>query len=723
MVACVSALLCLATGSPDVSVFPKPTSIRQQPGIISFGSIQFRGPKTAANELAYAKSNFISKPGLPIICNLELTNKGSEEGYTLQTSAHSIRIQAATSHGLFYGLQTLRQLVTDQQTLPIVTINDAPRYPWRGFMLDVSRHFFPKADIKHFLDIIAALKLNTFHWHLNDDGGWRLQIRKYPNLTQQGAYRVPADGRFDEYRGMDFPPANAKIASYGGFYTQADVREIVRYATARHINIVPEFELPGHNFAATRSYPWLICSDKLVAPYEKEYGFAFPNVFCAGKESSFRFVENVLNEVMELFPSKVIHIGGDEVDKFLWTRCDDCKQRMVEQHLDPDKPEQLESYFIARVEKYLNAHGRSIIGWDEILEGGLAPNAKVMSWRGTAGGVEAVEKGHEAVMTPWDYCYFDHSNQSLTLQTAFDYDPGAEFADPAERKKILGAQANIWTETLPTRADIESHLMPRAVAMSQSLWSQTREPFESFERRLQRATPRFYALAPKMYFAAPEPELTFVAPDVPVKVNSFAFSERALFATKNGGSPFPITGPLRLTDGDRVELGLRDHQNHWASDRSVVLCGQIVPSTPIETEPGLLAARFNGKFKSVEEFVNQPANAPQVVSDPAQSIEQKDNYGVVFQGFLKITRPGRYTIRDGSDDGSAVWLADQKVLDNDGYHGPAEKTATLELKPGLYPLKIAYFNGTEAAQLKLQIIPPGTHRPEALAGDWLRHAR
>ena len=589
-------------------------------------------------------------------------------------------------------------------------------------MLDVSRHFFGKDDIKHFLDILAALKLNTFHWHLNDDGGWRLQIRKYPNLTQQGANRVPANGDFKEYRGMDFPPPNAKIATYGGYYTQADIREIVRYATARHINIVPEFELPGHNFAATRSYPWLICSDQLIAPYQKEYGFAFPNVFCAGKESTFQFVEDVLDEVMDLFPSKVIHIGGDEVDKFLWTRCDDCKRRMIEQHLDTDKPEQLESYFVGRVEKYLNARGRSIVGWDEILEGGLAPNAKVMSWRGTEGGVEAVKKGHEAVMTPWDFCYLDHDNRSLPLETVYNYDPRAEFTNPSDQKKILGAQANIWTENLPTRASVESHLMPRAVAFSQSLWSQNREATATFTDRVRRSTSFLFSLAPSMYLEAPRPELTFAEPGVAVNVKSVAFSQLPLFASRNGSKPTPVTGPILLTAGERVEVGIQNRAGKWVSERTTIDCGQLQAVAATESEPGLLAARFDGDFSSVEQFANTPPGTRRVVLDPAQFLEQKDHYGVVFQGLLKITEAGRYTIRGASDDGSALWLGGYKILNNDGFHGMTDLAATLDLKPGMYPIKIAYFNGTEAATLKLQISRHG-QLPQPLAGNWLWHEK
>ncbi|MEQ1935191.1 MAG: beta-N-acetylhexosaminidase, partial [Fimbriimonadaceae bacterium] len=316
------------------------------------------------------------------------------EGYTLDVQAQNIDIRAFNVQGLNYGVTTLRQL-WNKTSIPCLHIEDKPRFEWRGMHLDVSRHFYPATFIKKYLDLLAEFKMNVFHWHLVDDGGWRIEIKSYPKLTSLGAWREGEQKGWD-YIKLKFAEPGGKTPTYGGFYTQQEVKEVVAYAKERGITVVPEIEMPGHTLPVLWCYPEVACQSNSVEAWKLATGMYGPNVYCAGKEASFDFIENVLDEVLELFPSDFIHIGGDEVDKRLWTDCKDCQTRISDEGLRDVLG--LQSYFVKRIEKYLNAKGRRMVGWDEILEGGLAPNATVMSWRGISGGIEAAKSGHDVVM-------------------------------------------------------------------------------------------------------------------------------------------------------------------------------------------------------------------------------------------------------------------------------------------------------------------------------------
>lgn len=423
-----------------------------------------------------------------------------EEGYRLdiaQGKPAGIVLQAQHLQGVIWGLRTLQQLAEYNQRGSLVQthIEDYPTFPYRGMHLDVSRHFFGATDIKRYIDWLSFYKFNVFHWHLCDDQGWRLEIKRYPKLTDVGAWRVD---RNEEPWRTARPQSEGEIPTYGGFYTQEEVREIVAYAKMRGVAIIPEIEMPGHSSAALAAYPDLSCSHlpQTVVPggfYPKDNS----TVYCAGNEATFRFLEGVLDEVMDLFPdAPFIHIGGDEVDKTAWKNCLLCQQRIkvlrdVNSNLgkssdgenDWSKPEErLQSYFIARMEKYLNEHGRNIIGWDEILEGGLAPNAAVMSWRGEAGGIEAAKMKHPVVMTPGSPCYFDHYQGTPsaeptafggmnTLYNVFTYNPIPKGLDTAWQKYILGAQGNVWTEFMVDFHRVGYMVLPRMLALGEVLWN------------------------------------------------------------------------------------------------------------------------------------------------------------------------------------------------------------------------------------------------------------
>ncbi len=389
-----------------------------------------------------------------------------EAGYRLGVAANGVHIEAASAAGLFYGVQTLLQLLPtgavsrSPVSIPAVQINDRPRFGWRGMHLDVGRHIYPVEFIKKYIDLLAVHKMNVFHWHLVEDQGWRIEIKRYPRLAEIGGFRIEKDGR-----------------RYGGFYTQDEIREVVAYASERFIEVVPEIELPGHCMASLAAYPEYSCTG---GPFEVgNYWGIYDDVYCAGKEATFEFLENILSEVIELFPSEFIHIGGDECPKKRWTDCPDCQRRISEEDLKDEH--QLQSYFVGRIEKFLASKGRRLVGWDEILEGGLPPDATVMSWRGIKGGVEAARAGHDVVMSPTSHCYFDYYQaeedsswgvgEYLPLEKVYSFDPVPAELTPDEALHILGGQGNVWTERMPDENRVGYMALPRMCAMAEALWS------------------------------------------------------------------------------------------------------------------------------------------------------------------------------------------------------------------------------------------------------------
>ncbi len=411
-----------------------------------------------------------------------LTASNHSEAYRLEIDSNGIEIEANSVKGVFYGLQTLLQLLPATQInndlyLPKIKIIDYPRFTWRGMHLDVVRHFFTVAQVKQYLDLMAMYKMNTFHWHLTDDQGWRIEIKKYPKLTETGAWRV--DRRAWHFN--DRPTAKlGEIASYGGYYTQGQVKEIVAYAAARMITVVPEIELPGHSAAAIAAYPFLSCKGEMQLPLTGGDYLGKSSNYCAGKEETFRFLTDVISEVMPLFPSKYFHIGGDEVEKEPWKACLACQKRIKDEQLKDEL--ELQSYFVKRIGKFIKANGKKMIGWDEILEGGLASDAVVMSWRGESGGVAAAKQRHEVIMTPGVPCYFDHYQADPetepkaiggfnSLKRVYDYEPiPAELGDSLSHF-VLGAQANVWTEYMPSFNHVMYMILPRMPTMAEVLWT------------------------------------------------------------------------------------------------------------------------------------------------------------------------------------------------------------------------------------------------------------
>ena len=498
----------------EINIVPRPVHVTALEGTFELGSsTRILVSENTRDIGAYLHDLLQAACGYPLPVTLSsdendaadtirLTTAGANaslgtEGYELTVLPGEVMLRAPHAAGLFHGIQSFRQLLPAEVgstvkvngsawMVPAVRILDWPRFPWRGLMLDTGRHMFAPSYIKRLIDLMALNKLNVFHWHLTDDQGWRIEIKKYPRLTEIGAWRAasPRPGPIDEPDGIP----------YGGFYTQEQIKEIVAYAASRFIRVVPEIEMPGHAMAALASYPELGCTG---GPYavRTSWGIA-KDVFCAGNERTLAFLEDVLGEVMALFPGEFIHIGGDECPKERWKACPKCQTAMRENGLKDE--EQLQSYFIQRVERFLNAHGRRMIGWDEILEGGLAPNAAVMSWRGMEGGLKAVCEGHDVVMSPTSHCYLDYPQSQepdeelpdwmdyISLEKAYDFEPVPANLSLVEALHVLGAQGNLWTEYILTESRAEYMTFPRTAALAEVTWSTPgSRNFQDFSHRLE----------------------------------------------------------------------------------------------------------------------------------------------------------------------------------------------------------------------------------------------
>lgn len=496
----LAAISCSGGKTDSINVIPYPNGVSLHPGSFNAAGAAFYAAPgidaTASDAIEAFRESLSAASGKESVTNAA-PGKGfsflvdsslEDEAYTLDIRRDKVTVKASSARGFMYAVQTLRQMLPAEifgsvpapekdWTIRCATVEDFPRFSYRGLHLDVARHFFSTDEVKKYIDIMAVHKMNTLHWHLTDDQGWRIEIKKYPLLTEKGSVRkstvVKKD--WDRYDGVP----------YGGFYTQEEIKDVVKYAESKGIAIIPEIDLPGHMLAALAAYPQLGCTG---GPYEVwgRWGVA-EDVLCVGKEETFTFLENVLEEVTELFPSEYIHIGGDECPKTRWAECPRCQARIKELGLKDDEnfsaEHYLQSYVTARIEKFLETKGRKIIGWDEILEGGLSPNATVMSWRGSEGGMEAAKAGHDAIMTPLSHFYFDYYQSMDTenepfgiggyipVEKVYSYEPFAEDTDAQLRGHILGIQANMWTEYISEDRHLEYMLLPRASALSEVQWT------------------------------------------------------------------------------------------------------------------------------------------------------------------------------------------------------------------------------------------------------------
>ena len=584
LAACIGASVFAHAGSkpadPNLGIIPAPLHVQRHSGYfqLSAKTVILASDSVTRHNAdmlnGYLKANYgfelpvhpgAAKYRSEIILATDSLQE-AQEAYRLNVSKKLIRITGGHGAGVFYGIQSLIQMIRAGKDgtldVPCSEIQDAPRFQYRGMHLDCGRHFFPVSFIKEYIDLMSRYKFNTFHWHLTEDQGWRLQIKKYPRMTEIGSRRSETVIGHNSSQ-YDHTP-------YGGFYTQDEAREIVAYAKARYITVIPEIEMPGHALAALASYPLLGCT---TGPYQvgTRWG-VFSDVYCAGKESTFQFLENVLDEVMKIFPSHYIHIGGDECPKIRWKQCPYCQKRMKDLGLTSE--DQLQSYFVQRIEKYLNEHGRAIIGWDEILEGGLAPNATVMSWRGESGGIAAAKQHHNVIMTPGNWCYFDHGQGDpreepqniggyLPMSKVYSYNPVPAQLSPDERKYIIGVQANVWTEYIPSVSECEYMVLPRMLAMSEVAWTSLKN--KNYGDFLERLPAQLQYLDKKhVHFRIPEPEGlkgdTTSASSLTVHLKPYVPGTQMYF-TLDGSVPTSASArysePIRLNLSESAPVRLR----------------------------------------------------------------------------------------------------------------------------------------------------------------------
>jgi hexosaminidase len=662
-----------------------------------------------------------------IILNIDSNIVTHNEGYQLDINPKRVVITGHDAAGVYWGYQTLKQIAPisfkelKSAELPSLIINDYPRFAWRGMHLDVSRHFFPKDSILKFIDYLAQYKLNVFHWHLSDDQGWRIEIKKYPLLTEVGAWRE--DTRHLKWSYDQFPVVNGKPV-YGGFYTQEEIKEIVQYADNKHITILPEIDVPGHSWSTILAYPNLSCSGK---PFykPKDVPFAFSDPLCAGNEETYQFLENVFDEIIELFPSKYIHIGGDEAKKTPWEHCAKCQKTIKNEGLE--NVEELQSYFIKRLGKHLINKGRQYIGWDEILEGGLPDGAAIMSWRGIEGGIKAVKAGQPAVMATTDILYFDkyQSEPSLdsdaqpgicTIDMVYNYDPIPEGLTQDEANKILGVQACLWTEYVQTWNRVQIQLFPRILALSEISWTNVEQKnLEDFMHRVSQQYNFLIHQGIDFYIPAP----AGLANSISFLKGSTANIELAN-PLGTGEIVYTTNGELPNQQSKRYNTPIQLKENCTLTACIILPNGKIGtvakskidfidPEMPISSaeesqlEKGISYTYFEGDFTTldIEKWPNAlkkgKLNRVELISERAE-----DRFALLFEGFIKIDSLDIYTFSSTSDDGSRIYVNGKMIVDNDGVHGKITRSGSIGLNKGIFPIRIEYFEGNYGEILEIE---------------------
>ncbi len=727
---------------PSVPILPRPVAVKLLAGTFALNDqTRIVAGDRESRKVAGLLNDFLLKQNglhLRITDNppkrenfISFSQAGSRslpaEGYRLVVAPKSIRVTGQPA-GLFYGMQSLTQLLPlgPQPTieLPDLDITDYPRFGYRGVLLDVGRHFFSVTYLKKLLDLAAQYKINRFHWHLTDDEGWRIEIKKYPRLTDVSSHS------------KDPPTAQGSLslgdeAPHGEYYTQEQIKDIVAYAQARFITVVPEIEMPGHSGAAVTAYPQLACTYSVHA-----------NVLCP-KEETFTFLQNVLSEVAALFPGRYVHIGGDEVQKDSWRESAEAQAIMKREGLKDE--EQLQSYFVQRIERFLRTKGKLTVGWDEILEGGLAPNAIVMSWRGEGGGVEAARQKHKVIMTPSDYCYFDYNQGDpkrepasiggfTPLEKVYGYDPIPKELKGSEREYILGAQASVWTEYISTPEYLEYMLFPRLLAFSEVVWSPIAgNDYDDFRRRLAYHFGRLEKQ--DVHFRIPEPDglkdfYTTTDDHVLVELSSLVPAAR-IYYTLDGSQPTdnssryqtPLQIPLHLNQKSILNLVVVAPGGR----RSVVYGATFLRGSYRDAirvganQPGLMFALYEGKFTSAESIEQGTPAARGITSSfDLQQFKRVFDYGIGFDGYLTVQSDDFYQFAVESDDGSVLEIDDEVVVDNDGIHGSRVVIGHIPLRQGVHKFKLRYFQSQGGATLRVSwAVSGGELQP--LAGFALYH--
>ena len=664
--------------------------------------------------------NTSKKINKDIVLSIDPTIKAIE-GYKLDVNDASIIIKGATSAGLFYGVQTLRQMLpaqhshSDEVIVRGISIEDYPRFKYRGMHLDVSRHFYSVDYIKRFIDGLAHYKFNSFHWHLTDDQGWRIEIKKYPELTSKGAFRKfnghdrNCMERAKTDTTMYIQPELLKVVEgdtiYGGFYTQEDVKEIIKYAGQRNIQIIPEIDMPGHFSAAIKNYPYLSCAGK--AGWQS----VFSAPLCAGNERTYEFVEDVLSEVVDLFPSEYVHIGADEVQKDTWEKCKKCQEMIKKQHLHNEHD--LQSYFVKRMEKFLNSKGKKVIGWDEILEGGMSKTATMMYWRGWMPDApkQAVEQHNEVIMTPTSHSYFDYDYNSISTQKAYEWKIIPDNIKKEDEKYIIGGQANIWTEYIPNEVRADYMHLPRMIGMAEALWTPLeKKSWDRFKTKLNQhyqlldEAGRFYHMegyrnnSDRIVFTD---AFTLNLPSL-----SANFSYKII--SPNGKELIrPTTNfePIEFTKSGIISIQTFSKNGYKGPVQNI----HIIKEQPWEAQKAIASKLnckvfLNQKFKTVEEVLNMQTCSDEITTDVIvvpEIAKGKNEFGLLFTGIIEVPQTGIYEFSSKCDDAGRLIINGQDIVNNLNGQWNITKSGQIALEKGAHPFTFIMFQGTGGSSIDL----------------------
>ncbi|MGC1631770.1 MAG: family 20 glycosylhydrolase [Gelidibacter sp.] len=716
----------------EVSIVPKPSKMAIAEGSYSFSkdtkiSVENDDQKPAAK---YLSDLFENAAGFAIPISESKTNASivfikdetlKPEAYTLEVTSEKITIKASAAAGYFYGVQTIRQLLppsievannkTQDWIIPSISVSDEPRFAWRGMHMDFSRHFFSLGEVKTFLNYMALYKLNTYHMHLTDDQGWRIEIKQYPLLTEKGAWRKPNNHDIECNKLAETDPSYIIDEQnfhdrdgerlYGGFFTQEEIKEIIAYAAERQIEVIPEIDMPGHFKSAIDNYTYLSCTN------EPGWGEIFSSPVCLGKETSYEFTKNVLSEIVDLFPSQYIHIGGDEVNIQSWKECALCQKAIKDNNLKNEH--ELQSFFNHDIEAFLNSKGKRMIGWDEIVEGGMSDDTTIMWWRNWAPDMltKAADNGNDIVMTPCFEYYFDAQNDVTPFEKVYKFEPIPENFTEAQAKNVVGVQANLWAEMIPNFKRLQYLAFPRMLALAETAWtSKDAKDHDDFQKRMTMQYNRLDALNIKYHI-----------PSVTGFKDKVAFLDKAtvelqaplkgmdIYYTTDGSVPSKAsqkyTEPLEFTE--TVTLNTIAYRGDIPSDTRSVIVEKQTHLEPLDITPNMgTIKRWSGvkKFSVVDDIV-LPENATftsvnAIALDDHDGIEQ---VSLVFKGYFYAEEEGLFEFSTKSDDGSLLYIGDKFVVNNGGNHSAIEKNGMVALKKGWHPLTVKFHEATGGGQL------------------------
>lgn len=735
---------------PEINVIPKPVSVTEGSGVFKLKS----GMTVAADSALVPAAKYLtealrqssalqleaakpSKQG-----NIRLTlglDNSNPEAYALTVDDSGITIQGSTPRGVLMGIATLRQLIPvdpKDSRIPYVSITDAPRFDWRGAHLDVSRHFYTADQVKDFIDLMATYKLNKFHWHLTDDQGWRIEIRQYPLLTEKGAWRK-FNGQDRECMAMAakednpdllIPQELLKIENgdtlYGGFYTQDEIRDVVAYAAERGIDVIPELDMPGHLMGAQQGYPWITCTG------ESSWGQSFSSPLCPGKDSALMFAKNVYSEVFSLFPYEYVHLGADEVEKTNWKACPDCQARIKTYGLKDEN--ELQAWFVHDMERHFNANGKKMIGWDEIVDGGLSPTATITWWRDWApkAVTTATAQGNDVIVCPDFLLYFDFIEQARDLKRVYDTEPMTYRADwnltPEQKKHIRGVQANTWCERIPSVRRMQYQVMPRMLALSELAWAQPEaKDWADFEKRFVKQVD--YLDRHGINYRVPDltgfnnlnvfvdtttVEVNCILPNITVRYTtdgSFPNAESTLY-----------TGPITVTESTEFIFrpfrpdGTAGAMQKAEYRKEAYSPAQSFPDKKLEDGVRMVYHEFKGrKCAEIQEAKVVRNYTLDSVAVPAKL---EGWLGLVYEGYIEVPTDGIYTFALTSNDGSMLYVDGQMLINNDGPHGDTKLTAQRALAKGWHKVRVEYFDMNNGGMLSLQWAAPGETALKTMTG-------